>query len=486
MTGTGDPPWRQRPALNELLADWRKRYGGRAIRRVAAGPGWISLTLAGEAPAYIFLVARPEAVLLWDATELPDRNLRSALGWTRHSPIASLLAESRLVDAGLLTEDRIVALGFESAQRGPLVLLHQLFGPRGNLVLLDRDGRLLWRLYRSPHPALTLRPQGLFAWERQDPLEEPRSGSGVRFREAALAHLTAHLTVDLLRRFAGHIRQAVRAGERLRENLRRDLAGAGREDELRRAAEALAIHLARVSRGAKEIDLPDPTGAGTVHIVLNPAISPAANLDLLFKLARKAARGRAVIAERLAKAESRLAALRGHGGKLEALVSRPDVSLEALMDWRRAAAPLFKEIPVEPAGGGRPARDFEPARPFRRFLIEQQWEVWIGRNNQENDALTHRAAAPTDFWLHAQGVTGSHVILRTGGKPEAVPKRILQKAAALAALHSKARHSSLVPVAVTQRKYVRKPRKSAPGAATCIREKTLFATPGVPAGCDPI
>ena len=126
----------------------------------------------------------------------------------------------------------------------------------------------------------------------------------------------------------------------------------------------------------------------------------------------------------------------------------------------------------------------QPGRPFRRYRLAGGWEVWVGRNNRENDELTHRAAAPGDLWFHAQGVPGSHVVLRTGGRPEQVPGRVREQAAALAALHSRARHSSLVPVIWTQRRYVRKPRRSPPGTAVCIREKSLFVAPGIPEGAE--
>jgi predicted ribosome quality control (RQC) complex YloA/Tae2 family protein len=79
-------------------------------------------------------------------------------------------------------------------------------------------------------------------------------------------------------------------------------------------------------------------------------------------------------------------------------------------------------------------------------------------------------------------VPGSHVILRTGGKPEQVPPSVLAKAAGLAALNSKARHSALVPVIHTEQRYVRKPRKAPAGTAVCLREKSIFVEPGLGPG----
>ncbi|MBE0565013.1 MAG: DUF814 domain-containing protein, partial [Krumholzibacteria bacterium] len=149
--------------------------------------------------------------------------------------------------------------------------------------------------------------------------------------------------------------------------------------------------------------------------------------------------------------------------------------------WRHTGADLVPDArPV-----GSPLAPEEPARPFRRYLIDGRWPVWVGRSNQENDELTHRASHPRDLWLHAQGVAGSHVILRTDGQPEQVPRAVIEKAAALAALHSKAKHAGLVPVLWTERRYVRKPRKSPPGLATTLRAQSVFARPGVAPGVEP-
>jgi predicted ribosome quality control (RQC) complex YloA/Tae2 family protein len=101
----------------------------------------------------------------------------------------------------------------------------------------------------------------------------------------------------------------------------------------------------------------------------------------------------------------------------------------------------------------------------------------VGRNNRENDELTHRVARPEDLWFHAQGVPGSHVVLRRSGRKDHPGKRILELAAGLAAHFSRARHSGTVPVIYTQRRYVRKPKGAKPGLAAVQREKTIFVAP---------
>lgn len=104
----------------------------------------------------------------------------------------------------------------------------------------------------------------------------------------------------------------------------------------------------------------------------------------------------------------------------------------------------------------------------------------MGRNAAQNDELTHRVARPRDLWFHARGAQGSHTVLRiSSGKGEPT-KSVIAAAAAIAAFHSKARNSKLVPVAYTERRFVRRPRGAPPGTASIQREVVIFVEPGIP------
>jgi predicted ribosome quality control (RQC) complex YloA/Tae2 family protein len=100
----------------------------------------------------------------------------------------------------------------------------------------------------------------------------------------------------------------------------------------------------------------------------------------------------------------------------------------------------------------------------------------VGKNNTPNDYLTTKLAEKTDIWLHTKNITGSHVILRTGGNPE-VPEGTLLFAAQTAAFYSKARNSSQVPGDTVQARYVKKPNGSKPGMVIFTNNKTLFVKP---------
>ena len=99
--------------------------------------------------------------------------------------------------------------------------------------------------------------------------------------------------------------------------------------------------------------------------------------------------------------------------------------------------------------------------------------VLYGENSEANDYLTLRVAKPNDWWLHVRGNVSAHVVVVTRNEPEKVSREALLFAAKVAVQHSTLKHSGYVPVDYTLKKYVRKPRGAAKGAALYTHEKTL-------------
>ena len=114
---------------------------------------------------------------------------------------------------------------------------------------------------------------------------------------------------------------------------------------------------------------------------------------------------------------------------------------------------------------------------FNRLLFDNKWEVLIGKNARNNDILTFKFAHKYDFWFHAQGVPGSHVIIHQADKNIDPPMTIIEKAASVAAYFSAAKTSATVPVNYTKVMYVRKPRKAEPGTVIISHSKTIFVEP---------
>ncbi len=100
----------------------------------------------------------------------------------------------------------------------------------------------------------------------------------------------------------------------------------------------------------------------------------------------------------------------------------------------------------------------------------------VGRKARENDFVTTQLAQPHDWWFHTRIYRGSHILLRCFRKTDPSPE-LLNLCCSLAAWYSKARFSINVPVDYTQVRYVRKPRKSAPGFVTYTSHHTVFAEP---------
>jgi predicted ribosome quality control (RQC) complex YloA/Tae2 family protein len=265
----------------------------------------------------------------------------------------------------------------------------------------------------------------------------------------------------------------------------------GRADLSRRMGEILVAHQAVVPRGASEVTLPDHASGSnaTITIPLDPALSPAANAERYFKAARRGRRGALRVAARLRETEEELArvhawAQRAAGATrletLELLHKEMEVTPRLLAPRDRAALAGIPLDSVE-AHRQRKGRSDSARRPAarpepRRFLSSDGFPILVGRDTEGNDYLTTHLAKSRDIWLHVQGRSGSHVVIRVPNRANGVPRRTLIQAAQLAAYYSQARSDGKVAVDYTLRKYVRKPRKAKPGLVTISQEKTIIVS----------
>lgn len=251
--------------------------------------------------------------------------------------------------------------------------------------------------------------------------------------------------------------------ERRRQALERELQQAAEAEHYRQAGEAILANLSQIEPGASVLRF-----AGAEY-ALDPALSPLENARRYFAAYRKARDAAAAVPERLTATEHERAYLE----ELAVLVANAD-------DQRQFNA-LRAEL--EAVGALAPARprqqpDQTPRGGLLRRRTSDGYEVLIGTSGRGNAEITFERAAPDDLWLHARGIPGAHVILRThGGNP---PDRAIQEAASWAAYHSRARQAAVVPVDVTVRKLVRKIKGAPPGLVTYSGERTLFVRPQPP------
>lgn len=117
------------------------------------------------------------------------------------------------------------------------------------------------------------------------------------------------------------------------------------------------------------------------------------------------------------------------------------------------------------------------SKPFH-YRSSDGFDIYVGKNNFQNDALTFQFATGNDWWFHAKGIPGSHVIVRTEGAAE-LPDRTFEEAGRLAAYYSKGRNSDKVEIDYIQKKQVKKPGGAKPGFVVYYTNYSLMAPPDI-------
>jgi predicted ribosome quality control (RQC) complex YloA/Tae2 family protein len=253
-------------------------------------------------------------------------------------------------------------------------------------------------------------------------------------------------------------RRSALAAERAALERERDDAAA--RDRLREAGDYLYAHLAEVPPRATSFV---PPSAPDVTIALDPDLDAKANAAAIFKRYRKAVTKLEHTSRRIADIDAELAFAHELAWELER--SEPE-TLDDVADaadrLERRKAPGPKAVPAK-------------RKPLDE-RVSSDARIYVGRSPKGNADLTFRFARPDDFWFHARETPGAHVVLRldSAREPDA---RELERAAELAAYHSKARASDKVAVDYTERKYVRRQQNAPPGLVWYTNARTLVVAP---------
>ncbi len=253
-------------------------------------------------------------------------------------------------------------------------------------------------------------------------------------------------------------RRAALEAERRALEAERDDADA--RDRLREAGELLYAHLADVPARATTFV---PPSAPHVTIALDPDLDAKANAAAIFKRYRKAVTKLEHVSRRLAALDAELAFAREVAWELER--AEP----ETLDDVADAASRLERKKAAAPKAAPTKRKPLD-------VRIADDARIYVGRSPKGNADLTFRLARPDDFWFHARETPGAHVVLHIDTGREPAPAE-LERAAELAAFHSKARASEKVAVDYTERKYVRRMQNAPPGLVWYTNARTLVVAP---------
>ena len=253
--------------------------------------------------------------------------------------------------------------------------------------------------------------------------------------------------------------------------LRREgVSGSHRAEEYDYIANIIMANLQHLTKGTKEVELPDIFGDGkNVRVQLDPKLTPARNAEKYFDKARKARSASQEYEKHYGVIASQILLLEKLLLHLDACRTADQVK-EFRHIYNRE---LTKMKLIESTKG-------EERLPFRVFTVTGGFEVWVGKSSANNDLLTMHYTKPSDLWFHVRGAGGSHTVLKVSKSNVMPSKKAVLEAAGIAAYYSKMRTAGTVPVAYCERKYIRKPKHSMPGAVELEREKVVFVKPGLP------
>lgn len=372
--------------------------------------------------------------------------------------IGPLTSETLLEEAGLSPD--LAAAGLDP-QRFPL-LWESLLGLKGRLSRED---------FR---PALLLGPDGEFldfaAWP---PQRKGRQGFSLQEFESPSNLLDVFYTAkeasikvkDLKALLTQIIHKELERLTRKSGYQKKELLSAEKGEAYRKQGEILTAHLYRVKRGDASATLPDiydPAGED-IHISLDPSLSPAQNAQKYFKKYKKALTARRELSRRMKSTELEIHYLEGlyflieGAGFDELLGIREELVEEGYIKPGKAAETKQKAVWMSPL----------------KFISSDGINIFVGKNNRQNDLLTLKKADKEDLWFHVKDHPGSHVIVRNASPPY----KTLEEAALLAAYHSRGKNSANVAVDYTKVKNVRKPKGAKPGMVIYDNHKTLYVTP---------
>jgi predicted ribosome quality control (RQC) complex YloA/Tae2 family protein len=465
--------------LKEIVAELEELIPGQFLGRVLQlSPASLAIDFHLRQAGFLLISVEPAAPRLYltkrSVRELERRTpspspfvqaLRAALG---NAAVASVTKDE---------VERIVRFQFsastEEVNRPLTTLVAQLTGRSANLFLLDGEQKIAHALRRplgegqqvnekyKPPPQSSNRisrepiiPRGSFQTmsEAVDDYYR-RLEAEAEFKNAAAA------LKDRLRREIGK-------REKLHTNLKKDLAGHGNADEHKRLGDLLLANIASAERNGDRVTLTDYYGAGQPKIEIaideNKSLQDAA--AEAFSRYGKAKRAVVEIRERLAQVDQEVEELREKQVKLgQAIASGDEAILTSFAEGKQKTV-LAK------------SKDSKSIAGVRRYRSSNGYEVLVGRTARDNDKLTFRVARPNDLWLHAGDYPGSHVIVRNSSRRE-IPQRTVIEAAQLAAKFSQASNDSKVIIHYTPRKFLSKPKGSAPGLVRLSSFKTIAVEP---------
>lgn len=261
-------------------------------------------------------------------------------------------------------------------------------------------------------------------------------------------------TVTRIRQKSADLRRIVQTA--LERNIKkydlqlRQMQDTEKKDKYRIYGELLNTYGYEALPGAKSLEALNYYTNEAITIPLDPLLSPSENAKKYFDKYGKLKRTYEALSSLTTQVKEEI-------DHLESIQAALDIALleEDLVQIKEE---LISSGYIRRKGGSKKVKF--TSKPFH-YLSSDGFHIYVGKNNYQNDELTFKFASGGDWWFHAKGIPGSHVIVKADGAK--LPDRTFEEAAKLAAYYSKGRGQDKVEIDYTEKKNVKKPNGSKPG-----------------------
>ncbi len=221
-----------------------------------------------------------------------------------------------------------------------------------------------------------------------------------------------------------------------------------------------------LEEGAKELEALNYYTNEMIKIPLEPTLDAKENAQKYFDKYNKLKRTYEALTELIQETKTEIEHLESISTSLDIALSEDDLLQikEELMEYgyiKRKRTDKKAKI---------------KSKPFH-YRSSDGYDIYVGKNNYQNDELTFKFATGNDWWFHAKGMAGSHVIVKSNN--EELPDRVFEEAGKLAGYYSKGRDSDKIEIDYLQKKNVKKPNGSAPGFVVYYTNYSLTIHPDI-------
>ncbi len=390
----------------------------------------------------------------------------------RMPPIFCLWLRTRLINAEFVQveslHDRVTQWTL-ARQDEQYFLVWEENGKASNLLLLDANRNLLMALFNPNQAGRILKQEMPYSlpthWNR--PFTAPDIPFDALQRDAWYWQLELEGNVaERKTYYQKHFKALRKKLTRRLGKQEQDLANCQQAEQYRQWGELLKPHLHEIQSGQSEIQVTNyfDENLDKLTIPLKPEWTPHENLEHFFQKSDKLENAVPHVEMRILETIEE-----------QDLLKSQTVFLQKVSDWK-SFREWEKQLPgfLKPrlSMASKQTRDSGgSAEPMTRISSDGLVMV-IGRNQHQNAQVTFSIARGNDWWFHAQGIPGSHVIVKYPKTP--LPSNTLHEAAQLAAYYCKSRASRRIEIDYTQRKHVRKIKGAAPGTVTYAHNKSIL------------